>query len=617
MVRRPWRCLAALGLGCLLASCGNDSSTGPSTPGSTLLASAGQSAVFLDGPKFSSQLTMQAGAQYLIAVVNTNPQYTVTEDFTLTGSLAAGATGDVAAVPAAPAPATSKLPADGASGSLFAASDAGPAPATLRRFADNHMQLLDLNRQIYSRMRGRRTGVARNQVSAARAARPNFSVTQTVGAVNKVYVRNNLKGSCGTVDSIGARTVAVGQHVIVLADTNLTRWPQAQRPDSSYYQTFANEYDATIWPHIQNNIGNPLLLDGSLSGIGKVTVTITPVLNDLGGGVVAFVNPCDFLPTATQTKDTVFSNLTEMFYSLTPSASGFSVSAWEKELRATAAHETKHIVAISSRFVSNSATLEDIWLEEGLAQASAEIWMRNFNGATWKGRANFAQTVGCEIVIPPHPCPNPATPKPLGLIASHLPFLFDYLRNESQSNSEGLGKDTPANYGAGWAMARWATDQYAGDEATFIKSLISEPQLTGLPNLSAHTGQPIPLLLVYWNLATAIYSTPAYTAADPRTTLPSFELSDIFRLGQMTQFTCGGTPCRLFTDSGTPVYPVQPISLSAGTISKTVTGVPGTAAAFFLLSGTAGGTQSLQLASGTGAAISPTSGFRVGIIRVK
>jgi hypothetical protein len=597
----------------VLAACGSDSSTAPSVPGS-VLTTAGQSAAFLDSANFSSQLSVTAGSQFLIAVVNTDPQFTVTEDFTLRGSLT-GAAADVGAPPAAPAPAISQLPGATTPQVLFATGDAGPEPRRVRQFADNHLRLLDANRQIYRRLRGRRLGLARSQLSAARAATPNLSVTPTIGAVNKVYVRNSLGGTCASVDSIGARTVAVGQHVIVLADTNTTTWPL--RPDSAFYQTFANEYDAITWPHIRNTLGDPLLVDDSLSRAAKVTVTITPVLNNLGGGVVAFVNPCDFFPTDTQTKDTVFSNLTEMFYSLTPSSSGFSVPSWERQLRATAAHETKHIVAISSRLLNNSPSLEDIWLEEGLAQESSEIWMRNFNDAVWKGHATFAQTVGCEITISSEPCANPASPKPFALIASHLPFTFDYLKSESQSSSEGLGKDTPANYGAGWSIARWATDQYASDEPAFIKALISEPRLTGLANLSAHTGQPIPLLLVYWNMATAIYATPTYAAADPRITIPSFDLADIFRLGQTTRFTCNGTPCELFTVSGSPVYPIQPIALSAGPISRTVTAVPGTAAVFFLLSANTAGTQSLQLVSGTGATLPTASGLRVGIIKVR
>jgi hypothetical protein len=265
---------------------------------------------------------------------------------------------------------------------------------------------------------------------------------------------------------------------------------------------------------------------------------------------------------------------------------------------------------------SNNPVLEEIWLEEGLAQESAEIWERNFSQATWKGQATFLQTAACEINLGANaPC-DLANNKPLALLASHLPFFFEYLQAET-SNSEGLGVDTPANYGAGWTIARWATDQYASSgEGAFIKSLIGEPQLTGLANLSLHTGQSVPTLLVYWNLATAIFQTPAYTAADVRTTVPSFNFADIFNVGQ-TRLTCGGTPCGLFTNSGLPVFPVQPLAFSAGTFSGTVTSVPGTSASFFLLSGTTAGTQALQLLSGSGGTLPAGSGFRVAILRVQ
>jgi hypothetical protein len=106
-----------------------------------------------------------------------------------------------------------------------------------------------------------------------------------------------------------------------------------------------------------------------------------------------------------------------------------------------------------------------------LAQVSSEIWMRSFNQATWKGHANFLQTVGCELHLgPTAPC-NALDDKPLDLVISHLPFLFDYLQTESVSHAEGLGQDLAANYGAGWSIARWAIDQYATDEGAFVKSL--------------------------------------------------------------------------------------------------------------------------------------------------
>ncbi len=576
----------------------------------TTFATAGQSAVFPDSPKFGARLALQPGAQYLIAVVNTNPTQSLTEDFTLAGALETGASARVVTPPAARAVLRQTRRPMSVAGRTVANLE------YMRRLAQNHLTVLELNREIYARLGDPRAVRARLRAPSARVSRLSASVASTVGTVNKIYVRKQLTGTCTAVDSIGARTVAVGQHVIVLADTNRTTWPQGQRPDSAFYQTFADEYDQVTWPHLVSFIGDPLAFDTQLSSTGKVTVTITPLLNKLGGGILAFVNPCDFFPFAATGPDADFSNVTEMFYSLTPATNGFDVPGWEKELRAVAAHETKHIVSIADRILNNSPVLEQVWLEEGLAQESSEIWLRHFNQTTWKGNASFDQTIACEINLGPNaPC-DLQDDKPIALALSHLPFLFSYLQGESQSNSEGLGKDNPANYGAGWTIARWATDQYATDEASFIKSLINEPQLEGMANLSSHTGQPIPLLLTYWNLATAIVATPTYVAADVRTTVPSFNFADIFNVGQ-TGLVCGGTPCGFFTQSGTPVFPIQPAALAPGAINHTVTGVPGTAASFFLLTASSSGTQALQLGSGAGGPISPSSGLRVGIIRVK
>ncbi len=587
-----------------------------SSSGGTTLSAAGRDTVFLSSPNTAVQLSVEAGSQYLIAVVNTDSSHTVTEDFTLAGALLSAPATRTVPLPAAATPATRSATTSGAQGPTFTLSGADQAAlATMQRLTQNHLAMLEANREIYERLGNPRAVRARLQAAGGRLAPISAAVTATIGAVNKVYVKKQLSGDCTNVDSIGARTVAVGQHIIVLADTNRTTWPQTQRPDSSFYQSFATEYDTLTWPHILTNVGNPLAYDTALSKLGKATVTITPVLNGIGGGIVAFVNGCDFFPFAASGPDADFSNVTEMFYSLTPASNGFTVTQWEKELRATSSHETKHLVSYTDRILNNSPVFEQIWLEEGLAQESSEIWMRHFNQATWKGNANFQQTVACEINLGAGaPC-DLADTKPLALVIGHLPFLFMYLQTESQSNSEGLGVDTPSNYGAGWAFARWATDQYATpDEGTFIKSLVNEPTLNGLANLSLHTGQAIPLLLVFWNLASAIYATPTYNAADARITIPSFNFADIFKVGQ-TQLLCSGKPCGLFTTSGTPVYPVQPIALTAGAFSHTVHGVPGTAAAFFLLSASAAGTQAFQLESGTGGTIPSSSGFRIGIIR--
>ncbi len=585
---------------------------------------SGQSASFLTSPNFNTTLSVQPGSQYLIAVVNTDPSASQVEGFSLTGTPGALAATRIAGGPAsaarqpATAPQTTRRPTLSIPGRV-------PASMTkLQGLAQNHAAMLTRNRETYARGGNPSAAWKRARAQGRLSAQVSAAVVPTIGTVNKVYVSNSLAAGCGSVDSIGARTVAIGQHVIVLADTDLTRWPQAYRPDSSFYQTYANEYDNLTWPHLLTNIGNPLAYDASLSQLGKVTVTITPVLNHVtgvpGGAVVlAFVDGCDFFPSGSSSIGGGFSNQTEMLYSLVPDTNNISVADWEAEIRATSAHESKHIVSYADRIINNSPAFEEVWLEEGLANESSEIWMRHFNQATWLGHANFVETVPCEIDIGGLPCLNPNDdPQPQALTVSHLPFFFDYLQTESTSNREGLGLDSPSEYGAGWVFGRWATDQYAnGAEGAFIKSLINEPQLTGLPNLALHTGATVPTLLTYWTLATAIFQTPGYTASDVRTTIPSFNFADIFNVGQ-TELNCGGTPCGLFTQSGTPAYPVQPIAFSAASaFAQTVNSVPGTSASFFLLSASGAGVETLQLLAPGGAALAASSGFRVAIIRVQ
>jgi hypothetical protein len=124
-------------------------------------------------------------------------------------------------------------------------------------------------------------------------------------------------------------------------------------------------------------------------------------------------------------------------------------------------------------------------------------------------------------------------------------------------------------------------------------------------------------LLAYWNLATAIFQSPTYTIADVHATIPSFNFADIFSVGQ-TELRCtNGQACGLFTNSGSPVYPVQPIALTAGTFTNRVNGVPGTSAVFYLLTASVAGTETLQLSNGTGSPLSASSGLRVAILRVR
>jgi hypothetical protein len=71
-------------------------------------------------------------------------------------------------------------------------------------------------------------------------------------------------------------------------------------------------------------------------------------------------------------------------------------------------------------------------------------------------------------------------------------------------------------------------------------------------------------------------------------------------------------PLHSIGKSGLPGSAIQ----VSGSFNQSVQGVRGTAAAFFLLKATAAGKQALQLQSGGGGTLSPSSNLRVGIIRV-
>ena len=594
----------------------------------TTMTTAGRSLAFLTSPNFNTTLVVQANSQYLIEVVNTSSSATLQEGFSLGGSFAATSAAQAQQLFANRAQTFSPriTTQQGGSRPDYSLPGSPVSMATMRSMAQNHVSMLDANRRILQNSGSPRAAWAASRAAVNRNTGASAIVaSNTIGVVNKIFVRNTLSATCSQVDSIGARTVAVGQHVVVLADTNLTKWPQAFRPDTAFYQQFANEYDVVTWPHLIANIGNPLAFDATLSGANKVTVVITPTLNNLGGlsgggTVVAFVSSCDFFPNKSAAIGNGFSNQTEAFYSFVPSTNGYSVATWEAQLRATAAHETKHIVSLGQRINNNSPAFEEVWLEEGLAQTSSEIWERFFNQAVWKGNANFLQTVGCELNFSNVPC-NAGGGKPYALVLSHLPFFFEYLQSESTSNSEGLGIDTPSNYGAGWAFSRWIVDQYAtNSEGAFVQSLIGEQTLTGLNNLAAHTGQTIPTLLVYFNLASAIFQGQTFTAADIRITNPSFNFANIDSIGQ-NGLTCSGVKCGIFTSNGapTPIFPVTPIAITASTgpFSKVVNTVPGTSASYFLLSSPIAGIETLQLLTPAGLALSGTSALRVAILRVQ
>jgi hypothetical protein len=574
----------------------------PCTAVTTTTLNVGQAALFTDSPQFATNLTLAPNGIYLITVVNTDSTSTALEDFSIGGTLAAS-------VAARKPPVVHRVALKRASVARVMPR-VTPELKNYKKAVVGHINKMEADE--------RRTRGLANPLSAVHASRRpvSFSLVGTqVGDVNMVNVP---VPSCDTFTTVGARTVYSGTHVQILADTSLTNWPSQYRPDSSYYNTLGLEYDTlTYAKHLLTYIGDPLQYDADLSGVGKVTVLLTPELNNVpglqGAEILAFVSSCDFFARGPAPDSVPSSNETEMIYHLVPDANN-SVAFWEREIRPTLAHESKHIVSLGYH-IANGQFYEQTWLEEALAQVSSEIWGRNYNTATWLGDAGFNATLGCEISGDGDPCSTPTSP--LTFSDSHLAFLFSYLAGLDtlgSQNPETLNGTVAGRYGAGWSLARWAIDNYASGttvtaEATIIKALITNVNQNGIANIAAITGASAPQIFTYWSLATALdQSTLADSAAflagitDPKTTVPSFDFRNIFAPAPYGR-----------------AYSVVPFGITPGNFTtQDITGIPGTEQLYIAIQASAsGGTQFLQLLSGSGGTISSASGFRVGIIRVQ
>src|SRR5579862_3074170 len=213
----------------------------PASPPPATTLSVGQSAVFTDSAHMNTALTLQTGAEYLIAVVNTDSSSSLLEDFTLHGATTVSGSVVAHAAPHGARPSravTPKIPMRPISPEI------ARAVAVRARTERAHMAWLDRWPAMAAQARSGTPTVIRKSL-----------VGTTVGQVNRVWVANFSGSGCNSVDTVWARTVYVGTHVLVLADTNTTTWPLANRPDTSFYAQFGSEWDAITYPHLQNYFG--------------------------------------------------------------------------------------------------------------------------------------------------------------------------------------------------------------------------------------------------------------------------------------------------------------------------------------------------------------------------
>ncbi|MBV9879574.1 MAG: hypothetical protein JO180_03720 [Gemmatirosa sp.] len=411
-----------------------------------------------------------------------------------------------------------------------------------------------------------------------------------VPAVGDVVTLNAMYFDCATPTAIRARVAAVGTRSIVLEDVASAG---SGTRDAAYRQV-ADEFDRVMYPLVTQHFGDPLALDAKFGGDGHVRVLFTPYVADSVPNTVGFMTGCNFYAKS----QLASSNEAAVFYARLPNAAE-TVAEWQRNLRPTLVHETKHLAAYAERFAragTGAPVLEETWLEEATARIAEELYARTFSGATWKGNASYAATVGCELTR--------CDARPLG-VYKHFEALADYYARIDSLTP--LGRVSPFDgtfYGSGWLLVRWAADQFAADEPSFFRALTTEVTATGLTNLVRRTGRPAPDMLADWSLAMAVDDRPGFTPKTPELAIPSWNTRDVFRgLNAYNPFQFRSP------------FPLLVRQAAFGDFTADVPLLRSWTAAFVEVAGPSGSRQLLSLQGRGGGA--PPAGVGMAIVRVQ
>ena len=549
----------------------------------------GESANLLDIDQVRcTELVAPAGssnAKYVVAVLNTSITAATTSGFELRGIGTGAMAGQVSTPRAAITSATSTHLSPQSSAQMSPQLSAAMAQlATEAQLDGQHDHLLNAQRAVNARFgspaptwRALAQTRALNHVAAAR----------TPMLVGDTVSMKALYGSCTAGRDIRARVVYAGAKSVVLEDVAS---PRAGTMDNEY-RLMGDEFDRVQYPLLQAKIGDPLAMNAAMEGDGRVTMLFTRYVNDSLPGVAGYVSACNFYPKGTFAA----SNEDEVFYARVASPTE-SAADWRRTMRSTVIHESKHLASFAIRF-ANGTPFEESWLEESLGRVAEELYARTFtNGSAWKSNAGYQATVRCEV----YQCDD----RPL-MMWKHFSVLHQYLRGVDTLTPIGAAASGDFTfYASGWSLVRWAADQYAGDEATWMKELVRGGQLTGLANLAQRTGRPAGEMLADWALANAVDDMAGFTPARKQLTFPSWNVTDVFA-GLATTYPGS------FIAS-----PLKARGMSFGSFTLPVAKLRAFSSSYFSFDGAQTGGQLIEL-RGEGGGSAVPAGLRVAVVRVE
>ncbi len=553
----------------------------------------GESVTLLDATDVRCNELVSAGGRYFISVFNTSGAAGVLTSVELRGL--AGAPLAVGAAVAAAAPPTPQLRTTPSGGRTELGHE--------RPALEGHAAILDANRDVvrtlgnpamYRPRESAREG--RPSTRSGSTIAPSLALSAAAPAVGETVpmrVWKHNSGSCNEYDEITTRTVYVGTRAIIREDAAA---PLAGTMDD-YFRALGEEFDATMFPVLAENFGNPLVLDAGLDANERIVIVFTKRVND--DGLAGFVISCDFYPRGVAPS----SNEGEIFYAFLPTEPGtgypsglLTKDRWRREIRSTLIHEAKHITSFAER-LSRNAPFEESWLEEGTAMHAEELWSRAVYGSAWKGNTTYETSLYCDVRQTRPECADSPY-----VMLSHFSLFYDYLA--SVETLTPFGRSTPGDYtfyGSAWAFLRWVIDHHSESDAAFLKPL-TQSATVGIENITLRASTPFAELLADWSLAMAVDDYPGLLTSRPELSFPSWQTRDIF-LAMSRDYEGFTRPVPLAT---------RPTQFGSFTGALALRG--GTAA-IFELSGVQLATQLLELR--TAAGVAPPTNMRMAIVRVQ
>ncbi len=362
---------------------------------------------------------------------------------------------------------------------------------------------------------GSATTAWRNETTkrARNAGRSAYAATAlTEGATVQ---RNAMFSACESAQNITARAVYVGQHIVVLEDAAS---PRAGTMDAQL-RDIGREFDTVMYPLLVEQVGNPLALNDIMQGDARISMLVSPYVNNSAPGTSGYVTTCNLYPRSSVPN----SNEDELFYVRTPHVTE-TIAAWQRTMRSTVLHEAKHLASFAQR-MATGAEFEEPWMEEATARIAEELYARTFDHgqgnsrAAWKSNTGWSASVMCEV----YECDG----RPL-MMWRHISVLHDYFAGADTLSPLGSASNNDHTYYAsGWSLVRWAIDHYAINEASFLRDLVRGGDARGVALLESRTGRPAAELLAEWALANLVDDYPDFTPARATLSMPSWNLPQL------------------------------------------------------------------------------------------